>query len=575
MRRIGKTWTHIVGDNRDDQRQLDANTVAILQGRCPFLSIEDRTFIQMRMLACDILPAVKDGNQRDEIFNRICSVEHIIPSLYTCIEDTKWLEPGVRILKELLPINGRGSMSQQFHALHNGQANTRVQTSEFTYDDRTMSSGDSFPLSYRQLFLFTLRHFPAMDGQAPRKDVAKQSSPNSGIQQRWWHELSSLAMESGYRGLRRKYQDRKAADAKAIEDCVRSILPAKYYQIDSEHMRRIVQVNCQLIRDVPYSERPKVDPELTSDQDDCGSDISNRCGRPYEQYFQADQESLFADYIYWKPYNTVPKRYLTSFAVKRDFFLSFFGTDEDEFDRQLQVKAFPGNIAKDQGGNESEDKAMDNAGETGGPDVDLNKQLIVGPVQNDFAKDQSGNEGEDKAMGNAGETGGIVDSGTEDIQLTGHKLLTPGNMSGTNEENETQLQLFVPPPEVSECGPQNQDDVVSFAEASRLLSRTRKDGETRLFTVLSPLADNTFRKHQAESLDETAMVNALELPSNAQYMARDNNKRLKMTPPTAILDAARSKQLQTVLRVSQSNVQALIRRFEDHVDPEEEVDEIT
>lgn len=89
------------------------------------------------------------------------------------------------------------------------------------------------------------------------------------------------------------------------------------------------------------------------------------------------------------------------------------------------------------------------------------------------------------------------------------------------------------------------------------------------------MTNNTFRKHHVDSLDETSMVTALELPSNARFMMQDKNKRLKMTPPTTILDAARSEQLQTVLMVKQSNVQALIRRFEDHVEPEEELDTIT
>ncbi len=71
------------------------------------------------------------------------------------------------------------------------------------------------------------------------------------------------------------------------------------------------------------------------------------------------------------------------------------------------------------------------------------------------------------------------------------------------------------------------------------------------------------------------MVTALELPSDARFIARDKNKRLKMTPPTAILDAARSERLQTVLMVKQPNIQALIRRFEDYVEPKEEIDEIT
>lgn len=87
------------------------------------------------MLAGDILPAVKDDQRRSETFDRICSIEHIIPSIYTCIEDTKWLEPSVRILKELLPKNGKGSISQQLRSLHNRQASMKVQTSEFTFED--------------------------------------------------------------------------------------------------------------------------------------------------------------------------------------------------------------------------------------------------------------------------------------------------------------------------------------------------------------------------------------------------------------------------------------------------------
>ena len=193
------------------------------------------------MLAGDILPAVKDEDRRSEIFDRICSLEHVILSIYMCIENTKWLEPAVRILKEPLPATDKGSIPQQFRALHNGQANMKVQISEFTFEDRTSSSGDAFWLSYRRIFLFSLRHFLAMNGQAPRKDAAKQSSPHPIIQQRWWHELSSLASESGYSGLRWKYSDRRAADAKAIEGCVRSILPSKYYQIDTE---RIIVGGC-------------------------------------------------------------------------------------------------------------------------------------------------------------------------------------------------------------------------------------------------------------------------------------------------------------------------------------------
>jgi len=63
------------------------------------------------MLAGDVLPAVTADDQRLRIFDRVYSIEHVIPSIYTFLEDTKYLEPPVRILKELLPGKCKGSMS--------------------------------------------------------------------------------------------------------------------------------------------------------------------------------------------------------------------------------------------------------------------------------------------------------------------------------------------------------------------------------------------------------------------------------------------------------------------------------
>jgi hypothetical protein len=538
------------------------------------------------MLAGDILPAVKDDNRRSEIFDRICTVEHMISSIYMCIENSKWLEPGVRILKELLPNNGKGSIAEQFRALHNRQANMKVQTSEFTSEDRTLPSGNSFWMSYRQIFLFSLRHFPEMDGQAPRKDVAKQSSPHPGIQRRWWHELSSLASESGYRGLRRKYQDRKAADAKAIEDCVRSILPPKYYQIDSARMRRIVQLNCQLMSDVPYAERMKVVPELTSDHDGCGPDISDRCGRPYNRSLQADQESLFLDHVYLNSYSSIPKRYLTSFAVKRDFFYSFFGSEEDDLDPQPRLETPRDDIAMDEDKDEHTDEVLaDREHTTPSEEIDAG---VVNPNEEEIQSvgqllSTSGNlsdtmEEEDHVTPSEEINAGVANPDEEEFQLAGQSLSTLGNLSDTKEEEEIQPQSSGVPPPMRVFNHQNHDAGVSLAEASRLLSKTWTGRRKQMFTVLSPLAGNRFRKRQADSRDNASMVAALELPSESRFMARDNNKRLKMTAPTAILNAARSEQLQTVLMVKQPNVQELIRRFEDHVEPEEpeeELDEIT
>lgn len=287
----------------------------------------------MRMLARELFPAIRDDNIRSQILERLCSIKHVIITIHTFLEDTKYLEPCTRILKKLLPRKSKGSLSQYFNALHSGQPNVKVQTTEFSLEDRTFSGSHASWVAYRVLWLLTLRHFPVMDGQAPRKDIGKQNTWQPGLQYQWWVELSALAIDNGYKRIRLLYRDHKAADISIIEDCVRRLRPSNYYKIDQELIRRKVQLIYQIIGDIAHLETVTTAPELTSDHGNGRLDISDRCGRPRASTLQADENYLFFDHIYSTSYDTTPKRYLTSFAVTRDFFHSFFGTAEDDLDR--------------------------------------------------------------------------------------------------------------------------------------------------------------------------------------------------------------------------------------------------
>ncbi|KAH8792221.1 hypothetical protein F5882DRAFT_290887, partial [Hyaloscypha sp. PMI_1271] len=329
LRRVKATMVYIIGENENDWFLIDANTAFLLQGLCPGLSLEDRAFVQMRMLSRELFPAIQDDNIRSQILERICSIKYVIITIYTFLEDTKYLEPCTRILKKVLPGKSKGSLSQYFNALYTGQPNVKVQTTESTSDDRTFSSSYASWVAYRVLWLLALRHFPEMDGQAPRKDIGKRVTRKPGLQPQWWIELSALALGNRYRRIRKLYRDLKAADSSEIEDCVRRIRPS----MEQEVRRRKVQLIYQIIGDFECGEAMTAAPELTSDRengrpdisDKCGRpDISYRCGRPHDSALQADEGCLFFDYIYSTSYDTAPKRYLTSFAITRDFFHSFF-----------------------------------------------------------------------------------------------------------------------------------------------------------------------------------------------------------------------------------------------------------
>ncbi len=95
------------------------------------------------MLASDILLAVISDNQRLQIFDRTCSIKYAILSIYTFLADTKYLEPAIRILKELLPGKYKGSISQYFNALYGRQTKVKVQTSKYTFEYRTLPSSRS------------------------------------------------------------------------------------------------------------------------------------------------------------------------------------------------------------------------------------------------------------------------------------------------------------------------------------------------------------------------------------------------------------------------------------------------
>jgi len=109
--RIKQIWNCIIGEREDFQNMLDTNTVHVLQGRCPFRSLDDRAYVEAKLLKGEILPAMRSPDLQKELLQRILSVEYIIPSIYTFLEETKWLEPGTSILKGVLPTKYNGSLA--------------------------------------------------------------------------------------------------------------------------------------------------------------------------------------------------------------------------------------------------------------------------------------------------------------------------------------------------------------------------------------------------------------------------------------------------------------------------------
>lgn len=126
--------------------------------------------------------------------------------------------------------------------------------------------------------------------------------------------------------------------------------------MEQEVRRRKVQLIYQIIGNPECGETMTAAPELTSNRENGRPDISYKCGRPHSNALQADEGCLFFNHIYSTSYNIAPKRYLTSFAITRDFFHSFFGTAKDDLDQPNFFRLPRDNHV---GGREEEERMQD------------------------------------------------------------------------------------------------------------------------------------------------------------------------------------------------------------------------
>lgn len=536
LRQICLTWTFILGESQAHQNVLDANTVHILQGRCPFFSFSDRSYLEGELQRNNILPGAGPV-LRTEMYQRILAVQHSIPTIYTFLENTKILEPCAKILQGLLPAGCKSSLAQSFRALHNGQTSFKEQASTFSYKYRELSTGAEVEwFSYRQLWILLLRHFPF-----PRKDTGKWKArakctgkrkykSNECLDQtvefgeQWIRELAMLASANGYRQIRTADGEQKSADAVMTEDFLMRIRPSKYYAMGAALLDQKVDAICQMLHDIEESKIRSTNPEITSDFDDCGSDVDDRCGRPQEHSVKKDEQNLFLTFVYATNPVVIPKQYMTSFAWKRDMFHAFFGQPQ----AQIMIKR--------------------------------NTPTEIQSV-----------ELSSTALGE-GAQGQRLDPSPEVVWERGSGI-SPTPESVTRISREASIRLppdespAVPPDEiVNRQGRTDQsresDSTISFAEARRLIFGSGASNERDSFVVLFPAEKDRFHMRCVQSVDRVAMVVALDLSSTSHYLVAEESGRLKLVDPKTIVEQAAVQQIKVILMTPQRESEDIVNRLE-------------
>ncbi|KAK3167632.1 hypothetical protein OEA41_010759 [Lepraria neglecta] len=314
-------WLRVLDKNHELKPLVDFGTIRLLQIRNPWASAVDNDVVKDLMRDHILFPLITDLNLRSRILKNILATDCIIPSLYTFIEDTKWLEPCAKAIRNLLPTNCRKSTYKSMFGSYQG-ANipdgvVLIQENEATGTQQPGSELDAIECGYRQLWLFAWRYFPELSAMLPRKNAGKVKPRPKASNERCWHRFAGLARSLGFESDNIDRLLRQDPDAAMALEFIRQARPDYLYQMPNETRTAAALEICHILSSMEW-QMNSTSGESRSRQ--C-SEISPqlRCGRPYEQSHKESKSRFFYPDIY-----ATKKKTLTHFSINRDIFHAFF-----------------------------------------------------------------------------------------------------------------------------------------------------------------------------------------------------------------------------------------------------------
>lgn len=326
LSRIRATWQLIVGAT---DSPVDVHTVQALQGRCPSGSTEDRLRIEIQMKEGHIFPGVESRSGRTQVLKNIAAVPYTIISFHTLFEDLKCLKPCVSLLRDIIPPDLRGSISQSLERIHNGQIKFRYEMADGSFCFKVeKTSAVARWKAYRSLWLFAFRRVLIANSQTPWVD--RKNALAHAQDARLWRsrmDLAQFAVDCGYGILRQASDGLGVVDELAVKDFLCEVRPSELYHSGYHELSDQIKSICAIVQTIEPRKPLIESPQQSSDSDDLGG------------YYGIDR--LFYSHVYDGIVRAGPGRHLTSYGHWRDFFHRFFGTPDDVPDHRSSREATP------------------------------------------------------------------------------------------------------------------------------------------------------------------------------------------------------------------------------------------
>ncbi|KAL2808642.1 hypothetical protein BJX63DRAFT_424458 [Aspergillus granulosus] len=289
LEQIYHKWSFIMGDE-STFALLDTETVVSLETLTPKASF-DASRISTMMNENKLFPAIHEAATREDIMQRLLSIQGRIPSFATFIDDSKCMEAWVKSLRPLItsiPGSFRTAMLAQFRPIHH-----IIQTSSgFQSFQCTASSYKLF--AYIMLFLAAMRDFPVLARMPPRQTPGGGKPMIQGCYEQYQAHIAQLALDLGCMSNKIHEIVKNDPDYSAARGFINHSRPSQLWEIDEERASALIDHIVHELRILATRRNHAHHPEYVSE---IPVEKRFRSGLPNEYAYKMNREYLYIDNI--------------------------------------------------------------------------------------------------------------------------------------------------------------------------------------------------------------------------------------------------------------------------------------
>lgn len=316
LTQIYEIWSRLFpGENAS---LVDALSVELVEGRMPKYSLDDRSTIEDGMRNGLLFPGLESN--RDGVLEGLLAVSGRILSLTLLFRDAICLGPPARAMREILPIpRGQTIKAVFLRNWRDWNGKVVIQVSETKFEDISLGpqaeNAESMVAlaTLSQLWLTALRYH--LNPRLGRPKKTHNVQPLLEIQGKGVLQQTAKAL-----GLNSGHPPIRDPNLPAFQHVTAVLSGAP----DGNSDRRVASWLSKRFQPTITrlnGEEAPFSPNLASDRETQRS--SYRSGRPLQREYQHDRQFLFFRSIFYPQES--PRSFPTSFAIMRDFFISFFG----------------------------------------------------------------------------------------------------------------------------------------------------------------------------------------------------------------------------------------------------------